>query len=218
MPSPKFVPNPPDGSGLIGQLVEQDYQDLVRGKPAELRVARVMFQAVGTSLRKTKDGIKTTTVYEVVRLEPCRDQHDADTVTWEIGRSYEGRTSGGSQEMLPLNSPAEQRESLIEALFEWAGEQDVSQTDLDERWTSYFGGRVHAASETVRAGALVQLLEFARYVGAVDDPKISGEPDDEGTDEDVEQDLAEPDAGDEQDEAATGTPAAPRAVPFQTGS
>jgi len=223
MTAPKLVTNPPEGSGLISNLVERDYQDLVRGKPAELRVARVMLQAVGQASRKTKDGVKTTVVYEIVRLEPCHDQHDADTVTWEIGRSYESRTSGNAQEMLPMSGPSDQRDRLIDALFEWASEQDVPQSELDQRWTDYFGGREHASSETVRTGALVQLMEFARYVGAIEDPTVGASADDEDEPTDPDEDLdppAEQTAVEEQvatDEPAPGVAAALRSVPFQTG-
>lgn len=179
MASPKLVRNPPEGSGLVPSLVDRHYASLTRGEPGELIVARVLLQPVGTKLARTKAGTKTEVVYEVVRCEPVRDAHEADNVTWEITRSYEQRTSIGAQTQLPLvNSPAEQRESLIESLREWAGEQDIGRGELDERWTTYYGGREHAASETVQAGSLLQLMEFARYVGAVKDP-VTGKDDDD---------------------------------------
>lgn len=183
MTAAKLVVNPPEGSGLVAQIVDRHYQDLVRGKPGELLAAQIMLQPVGQKSRRTKDGWKTEVTYEIVRLEPARDSHEADTIAWEITRAYENRTSGTAQQTLPLsNSPAEQRDSLIEALFEWASEQDLAQADLDARWVDYFGGREHASSETVRTGALIQLMEFARYVGAVEDPKpgADDDPDDDG--------------------------------------
>lgn len=209
MTAAKLVTNPPEGCGLVSQIVERHYQDLVRGKPGELIAAQVMLQPVGQKSRRTKDGWKTEVVYEIVRLEPARDSHEADTIAWEITRAYENRTSGSAQQALPLsNSPAEQRDSLIEALFEWASEQDVTQGDLDARWVDYFGGRDHAASETVRSGALIQLMEFARYVGAVEDPK----PGDEETGEDADDDGFgqgddEPEQDDDEPAAAVPAPA-----------
>lgn len=179
MTAAKLVTNPPEACGLLAQMVQGHYNDLVRGKPGELIAAMCMLQPVGQKSRRTKDGWKTEVVYELVRLEPARDSHEADTIAWEISRAYEARTSGSAQDMLPLNSPSEQRDSLIEALFEWASEQDLPQADLDVRWVDYFGGREHAASETVRTGALIQLMEFARYVGAVEDPKPGAVDDDE---------------------------------------
>jgi hypothetical protein len=182
MASPKLVRNPPEGSGLVPSIVDRHYAELTRGEPGELLVARVMLQPVGTKLARTKNGTKTEVVYEVVRCEPVRDRHEADNVTWEITRAYEHRTSVGQQQTLPLvNSPEEQRESLIEALREWAGEQDISRADLDAQWVTYYGGREHAASETVQAGSLLQLMEFARYVGAVSDPVLG--KDDDGLDD-----------------------------------
>jgi hypothetical protein len=184
----KLVTNPPEACGLVPSIIDRHYQDLVRGKPGELLAARCLLQPVGQKSRRTKDGWKTEVVYELVRLEPARDSHEADNIAWEISRDYENRTSGSSQEALPLvNSPAEQRESLLEALREWASEQDISRDDLDERWLSYYGGAEHAASATVQAGSLLQLMEFARYVGAVQDPKPGDDDqDDDGFGEDDE--------------------------------
>jgi hypothetical protein len=179
MTAAKFVTNPPEACGLVPSIVDRHYQDLIRGKPGELLAAEVLLQPVGQKSRRTKDGWKTEVTYEVVRLEPARDAHTADNIAWNISRAYEQRTSGSEQELLPLNSPSEQRDSLIEALFEWASTSDLSQTDLDARWVDYFGGREHASSETVRAGALIQLMEFARYVGAVEDPRQGHGPDDD---------------------------------------
>lgn len=176
MTTPKLVANPPQGSGLVSALVDGHYEDLVRGKPGPLIAARVLLQPVGTSLRKTKDGIHRTVTYEVVRLEPVRDPHAADNVTWEITHDYELRTSGGGTSQLSLlNSPAEQRESLVEAIREWASDEDTPMAEVDARWLDYFGGADNAASATVQAGSLVHLLEFARYVGAVTDPKPGDE-------------------------------------------
>lgn len=202
MTTARLVTNPPEACGLVPSLVDRHYQDLVRGKPGELIAARVLLQPVGQQSRRTKDGWRTSVTYEIVRLEPARDSHEADNITWEIGRDYETRTSSGDQQTLPLaNSPSEQREKHLEALFEWAGEQDIARADMDERWTSYFGGSEHAASSTVQAGSLLQLLEFARYVGAVQDPKV-GEVDvdadsDGGSDGFGEDDPAAPDNDEE---------------------
>lgn len=209
MTSPKLVTNPPEGSGLVPSLVQRHYNDLVRGKPGELVAARCLLQPVGQKSRRTKDGWKTEVVYELVRLEPCRDTHEADNVAWEISRDYEARTSGSDQQTLPLvNSPAEQREKLLEALWEWASEQDIARGDLDERWLSYYGGGEHAASATVQAGSLLQLMEFARYVGAVEDPKASDDDEPDGLDSLDDEDDTDPD-----DQGAE--PTAPSVPPVQ---
>lgn len=224
MTTAKFVVNPPEGSGLVPSLVDRHYQELVRGKPGELVAARVLLQPVGQHSRRTKDGWRTGVTYEVVRLEPARDSHEADNITWEISRDYETRTSVGGQQTLPMaNSPSEQREKHLEALWEWASEKDIPRADLDERWTSYFGGSEHAASSTVQAGSLLQLLEFARYVGAVEDPKAGSDDDSDGFGEDAEDDAAQDD--DEPAAAATTKPVKKQAaakklaaVPFQDGT
>lgn len=223
MTTAKLVVNPPEGSGLVPSLVERHYQELVRGKPGELVAARVLLQPVGQQSRRTKDGWRTAVTYEVVRLEPARDSHEADNITWEISRDYETRTSVGGQQTLPMaNSPSEQREKHLEALWEWAGEQDIARADLDERWTSYFGGSEHAASSTVQAGSLLQLLEFSRYVGAVEDPKAgSDETDDsDGFGDDADQDPAQDDDEPPAAPAATSKPTKKKlaAVPFKDGT
>lgn len=172
MTAAKLVTNPPQGSGLVPSLVDGHWEDLVRGRPGELVAVVALLQPVGTGQRRTKDGIHRTVTYEAVRLEPVLDQHEADQIAWQVTHAYEQRTSGSSQQpSLFTAGPAEQRERLVNDLHDWAQEEDVSLTDLDERWLSYFGGSEHAASATVQAGSLVQLMEFARYVGAhVDEP------------------------------------------------
>lgn len=185
MASPKLVRNPPEGSGLVPSIVDRHYGDLVQGRPGELIAARVLLQPVGAKLARTKNGTVSEVVYEMVRCEPVRDAHEADKVTWEISRDYETRTSITGQDQLPLNSPGEQREQLIDVIREWASENDTSWAELDERWTDYYGGREHASSETVQAGSLLQLMEFSRVIGAVADPKPA-EDDDEAAEDDFD--------------------------------
>jgi hypothetical protein len=183
MTEAKFTRNAPQGCGLVSSITDRDFRNVTSGQPTELIAARVLLQAVGHGGGKTKDGARHHVVYEIVRLEPATDQHDADDLTWEISHAYEARTGRGDQTTLPLvNSPGEQRESLIEAIKEWAGDNDVAMKDLDERWVLLFGGRGYHASETVQAGGLLQLMEFAREIGAVDNPKASKD-DDESQDE-----------------------------------
>jgi hypothetical protein len=175
----KLVSNPPQGSGLVPSIVDRHYADLTQGKPGELLVAGVVLQPVGTSSRRTKDGIHTTTTYEIVRLEVMRDSHDADHVSWLITRHHDLR-HGGDQQTLPLNSPVELRDSTLAALREWAEAEGLSEQELDERFQSYFGGPEHASAAVVKAGSLVQLREFAFHVGAVEDPQQGHDPDDDG--------------------------------------
>ncbi|MDP9168273.1 MAG: hypothetical protein M3O32_19750, partial [Actinomycetota bacterium] len=205
MTAPKFVANPPQGSGLVPSLVDKHYEDLLRGRAGELIPAMCLLQPVGLSQRRTKDGVHRTVTYEVVRLEPVRDPHEADQTVWEVTRLYERRTTpDGAQTSLALhNSPAEQREGLIEALRDWSSEHDIAAADLDAKWLSHFGGPQYAASATVQAGSLLQLMEFARVVGAVKDEEpgevdspFDDDPDpDDGPDDDPDAGQAgEPDA------------------------
>lgn len=196
MTEAKFTRNAPQDSGLISNITDIDFRAVTTGRPAELRAARVLLQAVGHGGGKTKDGARHHVVYEIVRLEPASDQHDADNITWEISHAYETRTSRGTQQTLPmLNSPAEQRESLLDAIKEWASEQDVPTKDLDVRWLDLFGGREHSASETVQAGSLLHLMEFARTIGAVEDPK-AGEAGEDGDRSDGDADEEDRDGQD----------------------
>lgn len=213
MTVPKLVTNPPEGCGLLPQMVQGHYDDLVRGKPGELIAAECLLQPVGQKSRRTKDGWKTEVVYELVRLEPARDSHEADNIAWNITRAYEARTSGSSQQELPLsNSPEEQRQSLLEALREWSDDQNLEDGDLNGRWLSYFGEE-HAASATVKNGSLLQLMEFARYIGAVEDASL-GSPDPADEDDGFGKD--EPTEDDDQagsDDETTGL-----VVPFRSGA
>ncbi len=209
MTTAKLVSSPPQGSGLVPSVVDGDYEDLVRGRPGRLIAARILMQAVGTSQRRTKEGVHRTVTYELVRLEPVRDKHEADNVTWEISHEYEGRTSRGSHSQPSLfNSPAEQRESLVEAIREWASDNDRPMAEVDAQFLDHFGGPEHQAAATIQAGSLIHLMEFARFVGAVEDPKPGDDqepavdPDTEADPDDDDEDLAT-----DEDPAAEAKPA-----------
>jgi len=214
--TPKLVTNPPQGSGLVPQLVDQHWEELVRGKPGELIPVVALLQPVGQGLRRTKDGMHRTVTYEVVRLEPVHDSHDADQVVWQVTNAYEKRTSShsGAQQQVMFAGPDEQRASLIRDLFEWADEEQVTEPDLNDRWLQYFGGSEHAASATPRAGSLVQLMEFGRYCGAIVDKPLK--------ENDAEEDEPETEEeGTETEEDGDGDPdAQPAALhladPFKT--
>lgn len=199
MTSPKLVSSPPEGSGLVPSLVDGHYEDLVRGRPGQNIVAAVILQPVGVSQRRTKDGIHRTVTYEAIRLEPIRDPHDADQVTWLLTRAHDLRHAGSQMALPVTSSPGEQRALLLDALREWAAGEDVTQDQLDERFVAHFGGAEHAATDQVQKGSLAQLLEFAGTVGAIDDPYAdgdgagrddSGDGDDDGLDDDTAADSA----------------------------
>lgn len=180
MTDAKFTRNAPSGCGLTSSITDRDFRAVTTGEPARLIPARCLLQAVGHGGGKTKDGAKHHVVYEIVRLEPASDAHDADNLTWEIAHSYEARTYRGGQTELPLaNSPTERKSSLLEAIADWQKKQELSTKELDEKWLLLFGGKENAASETVENGSLLNLEEFARYVGAVEDPVASKDDDDE---------------------------------------
>lgn len=185
MTEAKLVTSPGEGSGLTHTVNEKVYADLVAGRPPGTIAVVGLMVPVGYGERQTAKGYKRHVQYDFLRLEPVRDSHDADDVAWRVTRAYEQRTSRhGAQAELPLgNSPSEQRNGLLEVIREYASENQLTEGDLDEKWLSYFGGPEHAASATVAAGSLLQLMEFGRFVGAVEDP-VPGkdEPDDEDDD------------------------------------
>lgn len=184
MTDAKFTRNAPQGSGLTSSIVDRDFRNASTFRPTELIAARVLLQATGFGGSKNKDGSKAHVVYEIVRLEPAVTQHDADEITWEIAHSYEARTGRGGQDTLPLvSSPGEQRESVLDAIKGYASEHNIPMAELDARWVNLFGGRGYS-SETVQSGGLLQLMEFGRYIGAIDDPKV-GKADDADEDEDA---------------------------------
>lgn len=224
MSTPKLVSAPPQGSGLVPSLVDRHYRDLVQGKPGEHIVAVVVLQPVGQSSRRTKDGIHTAVTYEPVRLEVVHDAHDADQATWLMTRAHDQRHSGSEQVPLPFDNPTELRESTLAAIKEWAGEEGLSDSEVNARWVDYFGGPEHASSATVDHGALVQLREFAYSVKAIADDKeadaalekaraAAGDADDDlDVDPNAGQDPAD-DEGDD-DEPADGA----KVVPFSGGA
>lgn len=194
MTAPKLVTNPPEGSGLVPSLVDGHYEDLVRGRPGEHIVVAAVLQPVGVSQRRTKDGIHRTVTYETVRIEPIREQHDADQITWLLTRAHDLRHSGSQMTLPVTNSPGEQRALLLDALREWASNEDVTQDQLNERFVAHFGGAEYAAASEVDKGSLAQLLEFAGTVGAIEDPYADGsDGSDDPEDDDIAGDGAEPD-------------------------
>lgn len=210
MTTAKLVTAPPQGSGLIGQLVDKHYTDLVTGKPGEHLVATCVLQPVGTSSRRTKDGIHTAVTYEVVRLEVMHDSHDADQVTWLTTRAHDQRHAGTEQTALPFDSPSELRESTLAAIKEWAAEQDLDAASVDDRWLSYFGGSEHAAAAVVEHGSLVQLREFAFHVGALADDrdveKALADAHADPLDEDLDPDEAADSPDEDDDEPVVPAP------------
>lgn len=207
MSDPKMLSNLPDGSGLVPSIVDRHWNDLAAGRPGELVPVVALLQPSRIGQVKTKEGVRRSVTYEVVRLEPMRDTHDKDQVAWQVQHAYEKRTSRGDQTTFDFSTgPGEQRDSLLRDIFEWA--EDEGATDLDERWLSYFGGAEHAASATVRGGSLVQLMEFGRYIGAVVDAPLGQTA---ITDEDGEAD----DPDDPDDDGDPNEQAAALRNPFQ---
>lgn len=178
MTTPKLATNPPQGSGLVGQLVDAHYEALARGWETEQFAAACILKPVGHSSRTTKDGVHRAVTYEVVRLEPMRDAHDADQVTWLVTRAHDLRHEGSQMTLPVTNSPSEQRANLLVAIEEWATANDVDQETLNARWLDHFGGIEHASAAEIEKGSLANVLEFAGAVGAIEDPYANGKPSD----------------------------------------
>jgi hypothetical protein len=162
----KLQTNPPAGSGFTHGFLDELYGKRQSHQHIEYIAVQGLLKISGHSESDTANGTKRVVKGEFVRLEPVRENGQAEDVAWQITRSYEARTTPNpnGQTELPLsNSPEEKRRSLRDQLAEWASDHGVSEEELDERFVDMLGGTEHAAAMHVRDASLVHLIEFVGY-------------------------------------------------------
>lgn len=166
MTAAKLQTNPPEGSGLNHSLLDRIYTDLVMGKRIDAIPVVGLLVPVGHGERKTAKGTHRRVEFDFLRLEPVKDQSDAEQVAWQITRAYDLRhgPSSGQTELPLANSPEEKRSALREQLAEWASDNNVTEDELDQRFVEMLGGQEYAAAERVADASLVHLVEFVGYV------------------------------------------------------
>lgn len=201
MTTAKLVQAPAEGHGVTDTITDALYQALVGGKPTRPIIGLVLLEPIGTSQRKTAQGLHRSVTFEAVKLEPVHDSGQAGELMWLLQALYEQRTSTGEQRALPLGIPGieveEKRQESMERIEAWSTEQEMTGGDLDTAWREHFGIGPdqdfsygdHGVPGDYRKAGLQQLLEF-RFAH-VEEPHADGEID--GVDEDEPQ-AAGPDS------------------------
>lgn len=197
MTTARLLTAPGEGHGLTDKQTNELYKALVDGKPTAPIVAVVLLEPVGTSQRKTAQGLHRSVTFEATRLEPVHDANQSGELRYLIQALYEQRTSTGQQRSLPLGLGAdeEKRHALLERIEDWSNEEGMTGVELEKAWRAHFGidpdkdfsyGDHGVPGDYHKAG-VQQLLEFALHNDLLDrrepeqvvetDP---GDPDDEG--------------------------------------
>lgn len=170
---------PSEGHGLVSKHTDKHYRQLTEGQEPQKIVAVVVFEAVGTSQRKTARGLHRTVVYEAVRLEPVTDAHQATELQYLAQNLYEQRTSNAEPRYLPLGfsdmSTEEKRRRTIETIEDWAEEAGHTGGELEAMWRDHFGiaeGSEYSYGDQgvpgdYRKSSLNYLLEFGYAVEAL---------------------------------------------------
>lgn len=181
MTSAKLATAPAEGHGLTRDICDQLYAALQDGKPLGQLVVVGLLDPVGTSQRKTAQGVHRSVTLEALRLEVLSGD-DAAAVRHIITQVYESRVGadGGTQRRLPLDfgrlGDEEQRLTLIERIESHANDQQWTGKTLDNKWKSYYavGESPTTAAGTYEKGSVVHLTEFAQSIGAIEDPDAGG--------------------------------------------
>lgn len=205
----KLKPTIPSG-GILSQHVDQDFADFVAGRPGSQRVVVGVVETAGISSGNQDKGRVNHTAYEFLHLVEITDAHEADRLRHLITTTRADRGFAVRQPELFAATEDEQRESLLDMIRDWASEQDLAMADVDAKWLEYFGGSVHAASETVQASrSVAQLKEFAYHVGVIAETEVDAQLAPDEVDDDDDTVTAEAD-----DDTVTAAPA----IPFQSGT
>lgn len=165
--------------GILNQHVDSDFADFIAGRPATQRVCISVVQVGAVHSSNQEKGRSNKASYETVHLVEVSDPHQADQLRHLLTQLRADRGLMAKQPALFDATEEEQRESLLDMIKDWASENDTPMADVDQKWVEYFGGAEHAQSETVQASrSVLQLKEFALYVGAITDGPGDEQPDD----------------------------------------
>ena len=201
MTSAKLVTSPAEGHGLTDTITRRHFTAYVKGEPFEYFPALAMFKGHGQTSRDTAQGRHEAVQYEAVKIEPFSDPADRDDAMWKIQALYEARTSTGSQRVLPLGLPNEERRlALLERIEDWADKAGLTGAELEQKWRDHYAigddpeANYFGLPGDYRLGSVQYLLQFAIEIGA--EPKPDQEDDESG---DGDGGLVDDDAGAEAD-------------------
>jgi hypothetical protein len=192
MTTPTHTSSIPAG-GITTQHVDGDYADYNAGRTLQQRVLISVVQAGGIASNNTKKGRTKAVKYEDLHLVEVTDPHEASRLRHLITQLQADRGLRAKQPALFDLTDAEQRESLIDMIFQHASEKAIERKALDKQFVDYFGGKENATSETVQAcQSVLQLKEFAYYIGAIaETPDDDGDPTDDGAEPEPATDSTE---------------------------
>lgn len=187
MTTAKLKPAPADGHGLTPRVVDAIYDKLAAGENVEPLVGHFMLEPVEHGEKKTAAGTTRWVRFEATRMEPLTDQHDIDSARWQIKQSWDARHVGSAQQPLPMDfdgrSVDEQRRFLLGLIEDdWGKEQELTQTDIAERWRTQWGIEGDAIPldgafphPDYRKAAPHHLREFCHMVGVLSGDLASDE-------------------------------------------
>lgn len=175
MTTPTLKPALPSGS-IQTQRVDQDFTDYLAGRTVTQRIVLSVVQVSAVHASTQERGRSNKATYETVHAIEVTDPHEIDQLRHRLAQLRADRGLMAHQPALFDAPESEQCEQLLDLIKDWASEQDIPITELDQQFVTYFGGPEHASAETVQAcRSVVQLKEFALYIGAISDEPAKGE-------------------------------------------
>lgn len=195
MTAARLVSNPAEGHGLVSRLTDPLFHALANDEEVESIPCVVLLKPVGHGSRNTANGRKQFVQFEVARIEPISDEHDAEQVRHLIQTAWDRRHT---VQTLPMDWPSrndnEQRQFLFSLIDEWAAEENKTPGEVAEAWRDHFGID-HDAKDTPPGYAPVdyrkadahKLREFCLSVGVLADDDVADTDDDNGVDDEPEE-------------------------------
>lgn len=177
MTAARLVSNPAEGHGLTQRITDPLFHSLANDEDVDAIPCVVLLRPVGHGSRNTANGRKQFVQFEVARLEPIHDEHDADQVRHMIQTAWDRRHSA---QTLPLDWPSrndeDQRRFLFGLIDEWAAEEGKQPGEIAEAWRDHFGIDVGTtdtpagyAPVDYRKADAHRLREFCLSVGVIAD-------------------------------------------------
>lgn len=188
MTAARLVSNPAEGHGLIPRITDPLYYALANDEDSgETIPCVVLLKPVGHGSRNTANGRKQFVQFEVSRIEPITDDHNAEQVRYLIKTAWDRRHSG---QALPMDWPSrtdqEQRDFLFGLIDEWAAEDGKTPGEVGEAWRDYFGIEPDAkdtppgyAPVDYRKADAHKLREFCLSLGILADDDVAGTDEDD---------------------------------------
>jgi hypothetical protein len=188
MTAARLISNPAEGHGLTSRVTDPLYHALANDEDTGETIACVvLLKPVGHGSRNTANGRKQFVQFEVARIEPVTEAHDAEQVRHLIQSAWDRRHT---VQTLPLDWPnrndEEQRRFLFGLIDEWAADESKTPGEVGEAWRTYYGIEPDAkdtpagyAPVDYRKADAHKLREFCLSVGVLADDDVAGTSDDD---------------------------------------